>query len=149
QSAFALWIGLDIGSLKALDHVVAEEEGVCESLERESVLRPGNHLFVGHGSESQDQLVVGQFAALPRYGHVDDPPLQIDALNGGLVEGGGSQECTEGKGAMAKVKSSRTRLKQQRRHEKEVIAAHQPNLDLRPALAESFQVARGVNPTEA
>ena len=65
QSAFAPRVGLHVGSLEALDDVVAEQEGVGEGLEREGVLRTGDHFPVGHGPEGQDQMVVGQFAALP------------------------------------------------------------------------------------
>ena len=65
QAAFALRVGLHVGALETLDDVVAEQEGVGEGLEREGVLRTGDHHAVGHGPEGQDQLVVGQFAALP------------------------------------------------------------------------------------
>ena len=65
QSAFALGVGLHVGALETLDDVVAEQEGVGEGLEREGVLRAGDHHSVGHRPEGQDQLVVGQFATVP------------------------------------------------------------------------------------
>ncbi len=64
QAAFALRVGLHIGALETLDHVVAEHQGVGERLEREGVLRTWDHHAVGHRPEGQDQLVVRQFTSM-------------------------------------------------------------------------------------
>ena len=94
-------------------------------------------------------MVVGQFAAPAASGQEDHPALQVDALNRGLDEPGGSQEGTDGEGAVPCVKSSGANLKQQRRHDEKVVAAHQSDFDIRTALAKLLQVSRGVDPTEA
>ena len=113
------------------------------------MLRTGDHDPVGHRPEGQDQLVVGQLAALPRRGQVNHPALQVDALNGGLDEPRGPQEGTDGEGAVAQVKGSGTDLEQQRRHDEEVVPAHQDDLDIRQAPAKPFQVTGGVDAAEA
>ena len=94
-------------------------------------------------------MVVGQFAALPASGYVDHPALQVDALNRGLDKPGGSQEGADGEGAVSCVKSSGTNLKQQRRHDEKVVAAHKDDFDIRTALAKLLQVPGRVDPTEA
>ena len=94
-------------------------------------------------------MVVGQFAVPAASGHVDHPALQVDALNRGLDEPGGSQEGTDGEGAVSCVKSSGANLKQQRRHDEKVVAAHKDDFDIRTALAKLLQVSCGVDPTEA
>ncbi len=149
SSTLAPRVGLDVGSLEALDDVVAEEEGVGEGLEREGVLRAGDHCPVGHGPERQDQMVVGQFAILAAGGHVDHPALQVDALNRRLAEPRAPQERADGKGAVSQVQGPRANLEQQRRHDEEVVATHQDDLDIGAALAKPLQVAGGVDPTEA
>src|SRR5262249_29468430 len=149
QSAFALQVGLHVGSLEAFDHVVAEPEGVGERLEREGVLRTGDHHSVGHCPEGQDQLVVGQFTRFLWSDQMDYPSVQVDALNRGLDEPGGLQKGTDGEGAMPHVKSARKNLKQQRRHEQEVVPVHQNDLDIRAVLEKLFQEAGRVDSTKS
>jgi hypothetical protein len=50
---------------------------------------------------------------------------------------------------MAQVEGAGTDLEQQRRHDEEIVPAHQDDLDVRPAAAKVFQVTGGVNPAEA
>src|SRR5271166_218569 len=113
------------------------------------MLRSRDHSSVSHAAEGQYQMIVGQFAAPPASGHVDHPALQVDALNRGLDEPGGPQEGTNGEAAVSCVKSSGANLKQQRRHDEKVVAAHQSDFDIRAAPAKLLQVSRGVDPTEA
>jgi len=49
----------------------------------------------------------------------------------------------------SQVEGSRADLEQQRRHDEEVVPAHQTDLDIRTALAKLLQVAGGEDPTEA
>ena len=88
---FALRVGLHVGALEPLDDVVAEQQGVGEGLEREGVLRTGDHVPVGLRPQGQDQLVVGQFTTFPCERQMDHAPVQVDALNGGLDEPGSAQ----------------------------------------------------------
>ena len=57
--ALARGIRLDVGALEPLDDVVAEQQGVGQGLEREGVLRAGDHPPVGHPAQGEDELVVG------------------------------------------------------------------------------------------
>jgi hypothetical protein len=50
---------------------------------------------------------------------------------------------------MANIERSGANLKQQRRHEQEVVPAHQDDLDVRTALAKPFQVAGRVDSAKA
>src|SRR5262249_35126005 len=77
------------------------------------------------------------------------PTIQVDAPNRGLGEPGGAQESSEGEGAMAEVEGPGENLKQQRRHDEEVVPADQDDLDVRPAPAKLFQVTGGVDAAEA
>ena len=43
QFAFALWIGLDRGPLKAFDDLIAKQQGIGKRLEGECVLGARNH----------------------------------------------------------------------------------------------------------
>ena len=149
QSAFLPGVGFHVGSLEALDDVVAEQEGVGEGLEREGVLRTGDHGAVGHGPQRQDQVVVGQFRVLSGAGQVDHPPIQVDAAHRRLAEPGGPQEGADGEGAMNRIKRPGKHLEQQRRHEEEVVPAHENDLDVRPALEKLLQAAGRVDPAEA
>jgi hypothetical protein len=149
QSAFALRVSLHVGPLEALDHVVAEQEGVGERLEREGVLRTGDHRSVGHRPQRQDQLVVGQFGAFGPGAQVDHAPLQVDLLNRRLDEPGGPQKGADRQGAVAHVQGAGTDLEEQRGHQEEVVPAHQNDLDIRAALAKPFQAASGVDATKA
>ena len=150
QSAFALGVRLHVGPLEPLDDVVAEQEGVGQGLEREGVLRAGDHLPVGHGPESQDQMVVGQFAALARRrpggppgapGRCPEPWLRRTGWSartrGWAKSNVASPGCPEQTSNSSGVMSE------------EVVPAHENDLDIRPALAELLQVAGGVDPTEA
>ena len=146
---FASRVGFHVGALEPLDDVVAEQQGVGEGLEREGVLRAGDHVPVGPGPQGQDQLVVGQLATLPGGSQADHAPVQVDALDGGLDEPGGAQEGADGEGAGAQVQGPREDLEQQGRHEHEVVPAHQDDLDVRPPPEEPFQVAGGGDAPEA
>ena len=139
--AFAPRVGLHVGALETFDHVVAEQESVGESFEGECVLRSGDHHAVGHCPQGQDQLIVGQVPAFAGGVQVHHPPLQVDALHRGLDKTRGPQKGPEREGAMAHVKGSGKDLKQQRRHEQEVVPAHQNDLDIRTAFEEPFQAA--------
>jgi hypothetical protein len=101
--ALALGVRLDVGALEALDDVVAEQEGVRKILEREGVLRAGDHFPVGHPPQRDDELVVGQLTRLPPGTQADHAALQVDALDRGFDEPRGPQERTEREGAMAGV----------------------------------------------
>src|SRR5262249_56923199 len=90
-----------------------------------------------------------QLAALPGRRQVNDPPIQVDAPSRGLGEPGGAHEGTDGEGTMAEVEGPGESLKQQRRHDEEVVPAHQDDLDFRPAPAKLFQVTGGVDAAEA
>ncbi len=70
-------------------------------------------------------------------------------MHGGLTEPSGSQKGPDREGAMTSIKGPRKNLKQQRRHEQEVVPAYENDLDVRPALEKFFQAARGVDPAEA
>ena len=129
--AFALRVGLHVRSLETFDHVVTEQESIGEGFEGEGVLGTGDHRAIGPCPEGQDQLIVGQFTALSGGSQVDHPALQIDALNRRLDETRGPQKGTDREAAMAHVKGSGEDLKQQRRHEQEVVPAHQNDLDVR------------------
>ena len=50
---------------------------------------------------------------------------------------------------MSQVEGSGADLEQQRRHEEEVVPAHQNDFDIRAAPAKLLQVTGGVDPTEA
>jgi hypothetical protein len=139
----ALRVGFHVGALEPFDDVVAQQQGVGEGLEREGVLRTGDHGSVRLGPQGQDQLVVGELASLPGGTHADHPAVQLDALDGGLDEPGGAQEGPDGCGAAAQVKGSREHLEQQGRHEHEVVAAHQDDFHVRPPPEEPFQVVGG------
>ena len=149
RARFRSGSGFLVGALEALDHVVAQEQGVGERLERERVLRAGDHALVGQGPECQDQLIVGQVAGSPGRGHANRPALQVDALHAPLAEAGGPQERPHGERAVPQIEGARAHLEQQRRHQEEVVPAHQDDLDIRPPLAELFQLAGGVDPAEA
>src|SRR4029077_5795900 len=138
-----------IGTLEALDHVIAQKERIGEGLERERVLPAGDHFLVGHRTEAQDQMVIGQFSVTPASVHKDHPALQVDTLNRGLDKPGGPQEGADGERAMSRVKRAGTDLKEQRRHEKKVVAADKHDFDVRTALAERLQVSGRVNAAEA
>ena len=58
-------VGLGVGVLEQVDHVVAQEDRVGQCLERQRVLGAGDDLQFGHPAEGQDQVVVGE---LPRLG---------------------------------------------------------------------------------
>ncbi len=94
-------------------------------------------------------MVVGQLVVLTVGGHVDHTAFQVDALNRGLPEPCASQERADGEGAVSQVEGSRADLEQQRRHDQEVVPAHQSDLDIGTALAKFLQVAGGVHATEA
>src|SRR5208283_2294620 len=58
-------------------------------------------------------------------------------------------EGTNGEAAVSCVKSSGANLKQQRRHDEKVVAAHQSDFDIRTAPAKLLQVSCGGDTTEA
>ncbi len=62
-------------------------------------------------------------------------PLQVDARDRGLDKPGGPQKGPDGEGAMADVKRPGKNLKQQWRHEQEVVPADENDFDIRAALA--------------
>ena len=100
-------------------------------------------------AESQDQLVVGQFALLPGGIKVDHPAFQVDALDRGLDEAGGLQKGSDRERAMAHVEGSRKNLKEKRRHEQEVVPAHQNDFDIRAAFEKPLQAAGRVDSAKA
>ena len=149
QCTLSLGVRFLVRALEAFDHVVPQEQGVGERLERERVLRAGDHVLVGQRPERQDQLIVGQLDGSTGRGHADRPALQVDALHASLAEAGGSQERPHGERAVPQVEGARAHLEEQRRDQEEVVPAHQDDLDIRPPLAELLQVAGGVDPAEA
>ena len=86
-------------------------------------------------------MIVRQFAGFPGGCQVDDALVQVDALNGGLDEPSGAQKSADWNGAGPQVQNARKDLEQQRRHEHEVVPAHQNDFNVRPPTKESFQVA--------
>jgi hypothetical protein len=58
QPAFPFGIGFHVGALQTLNEVIAKQESVGQRLESEGMLRARDHDSIGHGPESQDQLVV-------------------------------------------------------------------------------------------
>ena len=119
-------------------------EGVGEGLEREGVLRAGDHLLVGHRPEGENELVVRQLVRFALQGrHVDRAPVQVDALDGGLDEPGGPQERADGQRAVPHLQGAGTDLEEQRVHEEEVVAAHEDDLDVGPP-SQSFSRWRAV-----
>jgi len=130
ESRFALRVGFNVGALEPLDDVVAKQQGVGEGLERKGVLRAGDKFAVGLASQGQ---VVGQLAMLPWGCQADHAPIQVDVLDGGLDETGGAQKGTDGEGAIPQVQGAREDLEQQRRHEQEVVTAHQDDFHVRPS----------------
>ncbi len=113
------------------------------------MLGTGDHRTVGPCPEGQNQLIVGQFTALSGGTQVDHPTLQVDALNRRLDETRGPQKGTDREAAVAQFKGSGKDLKQQWRHEQEVVPAHQNDLDVRVVFEEPFQVAGRVDSAKA
>ena len=111
--------------------------------------RTRRQVLGGQAPERQNELIVRQCATSTGGVHVDRAVLQVDALYSRLGEAGGSQERPHRERAVPEVESSRAHLEEQRRDEEEVVPAHQDDLDIRPPLAELFQVAGGVHATEA
>src|SRR5262249_2367330 len=64
-------------------------------------------------------------------------------------EARGPQERADWKGAMPQVQRSRTNLEEQRRHDEEIVAAHQDDFDVHAASAKPLQVAGSVISSEA
>jgi hypothetical protein len=149
HSALDLRVGFHVGALEALDDMVAEQQRVGQGLEREGVLRTGDHGAVGPGAEGQHQVVVSQLHVSSRGGQLHHPPVQVDAADGALAETRGPQECADGEGAMTRVQRPGKRLEQQRRHDQEVVPAIENDLDVRPAPQELLQATRRVDAAKA
>jgi hypothetical protein len=89
--------------------------------------------------------VVRQFPALANGFEMDYPPLRVNAVDTSLDETSGLQEGADREAAVADVEGPGENLEQQRRHEQEIVPAHQNDLNIRSASEEPFQAAGGVD----
>ena len=153
EAAFALRVGFHVGTLEALDHVIAEEERVGQGLEREGVLRAENHRSVGHAPEPPGPAGRSSIRRFPGGGHVDQagapgrcpgPWPRRTAWSARRASRIGKEQRR-----MSRV-PEQTSKSSSRRHQQEVVPAHQDNLDARVwRLAKPLQMAGGVNAAEA
>ena len=145
-------IGLELRSLEHLDDPVAQRERIGQGLHADRVL--GDALDPERGrlaAERDDQRVVVepmQVAVAAEHGH--HLAVEVDLLDLGRDRParGPAQLRAQRGDAVARLEHAGADLRQERREEREVLAADEPDLDVVAAAREALEMAGGLDPGE-
>ena len=148
-----LGILLEVGALEHLDDPVAERERIGQRLHADRVV--GDALDPERGclaAEGHHQGVVAEPMRIAVAAGDGDPlRVEVDAgdVTGHRPAGRPAQLRAECRDTVPGLELPRADLGQERREEREVLAADDPDLDVVPSPRQPLEMARGLDPGEA